>query len=49
MVEEHYRGVPGAERAFAHLRRLEEMGLSPFCVEKRDLSVYEAVTDGDQG
>jgi len=49
MVEEHYRGVPGAERAFAHLERLQEMGLSPFCVEKRDLSVYEAVTDGDQG
>jgi len=49
MVEEHYRGVPGAEQAFAHLERLQEMGLSPFQVEKRDLSVYEAVASGDQG
>lgn len=29
---EHYQGVPGAKQAFDHLRRLEEMGLSPFCV-----------------
>jgi transposase len=49
MVEEHYRGVPGAERAFSHLEKLQEMGLSPFQVEKRDLSVYEAVASGDQG
>lgn len=49
MVEEHYQGVPGAEQAFSHLRRLEEMGLSPFCVERRDLSVYEAVAGGDKG
>lgn len=49
MVEEHYRGVPGVERAFSHLWRLQEMGLSPFQVEKRDLSVYEAASGGDQG
>lgn len=47
MVEEHYRGVPGAEQAFTHLEKLAHMGLSPFCVEKRDLSVYEAVAGGD--
>jgi len=47
MVEEHYRGVPGAAQAFTHLERLQGMGLSPFEVEKRDLSVYEAVAGGD--
>lgn len=47
MVEEHYCGVPGAEQAFTHLERLAGMGLSPFEVEKRDLSVYEAVASGD--
>ena len=44
---EHYQGVPGAESAFDTLRKLEEMGLSPFCVEKRDLAVYEEVAGGD--
>ncbi len=48
MVEEHYQGVPGAERAFTHLERLQGMGLSPFCVEKSGVSVYEAVAGGDR-
>jgi len=47
MVKEHYHGVTGAAQAFSQLERLSELGLSPFCVEKRDLSVYEAVTGGD--
>ena len=47
MVEEHYCGVPGAKQAFTHLEKLARMGLSPFEVEKRDLSVYEEVASGD--
>ena len=43
MVEEHYDGVTGSEEAFDHLTRLQEMGLSPFEVEKRPLSVYAEV------
>lgn len=46
MDPSHYEGVPGAERAFAWLERLEEMDLSPFTVEKRDLSLYEEVASG---
>lgn len=43
MVEEHYAGVAGSKEAFDHLTRLQEMGLSPFEVEKRPLSVYAEV------
>jgi len=45
MVPEHYEGVAGAAEAFDHLNRLEEMGLSPFVVEKRPLSVYAEITE----
>lgn len=44
---DHWQGVPGAEQALETLVRLEEMGLSPYVVEKRDLSVYEEVASGD--
>lgn len=46
MVPEHYEGVPGSKEAFAHLERLQRVGLSPFVVEKRSLSVYEELTRG---
>jgi len=44
---DHWQGVPGAEQAIETLAKLEEMGLSPYVVEKRDLSVYEEVASGD--
>lgn len=43
----HYADLPGADLAFTHLERLQEMGISPFTVERRPLSVYAEVTDGD--
>ncbi len=46
LVPDHWAGLPGAEEAICNLRRLEEMGLSPFRVEKRDLSYYEEVAYG---
>ncbi len=48
MDPDHYQGLPGADLAFTHLERLEELGLSPFTVERRPLSVYEEVTLGDR-
>jgi len=45
----HWAGLPGAEEAILNLRRLEEMGLSPFRVEKRSLSYYEEVAYGPGG
>lgn len=44
---EHWRGLPGAPEAISNLVKLEEMGLSPYVVEKRDLAVYEEVARGD--
>ena len=38
----------GAELAFTHLERLQELGLSPFTVERRPLSVYAEVANGDR-
>ncbi len=46
---EHWAGLPGAEEALRNLRRLEEMGLSPFRVEKRDLSTCEEAAYGPGG
>lgn len=48
MDPDHYEGLPGADLAFTHLERLQELGLSPFTVERRPLSVYAEVTDGDR-
>jgi hypothetical protein len=48
MDPDHYQGLPGADLAFSHLERLEELGLSPFTVERRPLSVYAEVTLGDR-
>ena len=45
----HWAGLPGAEEAILNLRRLEEMGPSPFRVEKRSLSYYEEVAYGPGG
>lgn len=47
MVPEHYTGVIGAKEAFAHLKHLEALGLSPFVVEKRPLSVYEEAVNAN--
>lgn len=47
MDPEHYEGLPGADLAFTHLERLQELGLSPFTVERRPLTVYAEVVDGD--
>ncbi len=44
---EHWEGLPGAAEAIANLEKLAEMGLSPFLVERRELSVYEEVAGGD--
>ena len=44
----HYQGLPGADLAFSHLELLQALGLSPFTVERRPLSVYEEVTLGDR-
>lgn len=46
MVPEHYEGVAGNREAFAHLERLQAVGLSPFTVERRSLSVYEELVRG---
>jgi len=46
MVAEHYEGVSGNKEAFAHLERLQAVGLSPFTVERRSLSVYEEFVRG---
>ncbi len=46
MVAEHYEGVTGNKEAFAHLERLQTVGLSPFTVERRPLSVYEEFVRG---
>jgi transposase len=48
MDPDHYEGLPGADLAFTHLQRLQELGLSPFTVERRPLSVYAEVTLGDR-
>ena len=48
MDPDHYEGLPGADLAFTHLERLQELGLSPFTVERRPLSVYAEVTLGDR-
>ena len=48
MDPDHYQGLPGADLAFTHLERLQELGLSPFTVERRPLSVYAEVTLGDR-
>jgi len=48
MDPDHYEGLPGAELAFSHLARLQELGLSPFTVERRPLSVYAEVARGDR-
>jgi len=48
MDPDHYEGLPGAELAFSHLARLQELGLSPFTVERRPLSVYAEVASGDR-
>ena len=48
MDPDHYDGLPGAELAFTHLERLAELGLSPFTVERRPLSVYAEVANGDR-
>ncbi len=48
MDPEHYAGLPGAELAFSHLARLEELGLSPFTVERRPLEAYAEVASGDR-
>ena len=48
MDPDHYDGLPGAELAFTHLERLQELGLSPFTVERRPLSVYAEVANGDR-
>jgi transposase len=45
---DHWQGVPGAGRALEALAKLEQMGLSPYVVEKRDLSVYEEAIHGDR-
>lgn len=46
MDPDHYQGLPGADLAFSHLERLQALGLSPFTVERRPLSVYEEVAHG---
>lgn len=46
MVPEHYEGVTGSKEAFVHLEHLQTVGLSPFTVERRPLSVYEEVVRG---
>lgn len=46
MVPEHYEGVSGSKEAFAHLERLQSVGLSPFVVERRSLAVYEELVRG---
>jgi len=46
MVPEHYEGVSGHKEAFAHLERLQAVGLSPFVVERRSLAVYEELVRG---
>lgn len=46
MVPDHYAGVTGQKEAFAHLERLQSVGLSPFTVERRPLSVYEELVSG---
>jgi hypothetical protein len=48
MDPDHYEGLPGADLAFTHLERLQELGLSPFTVERRPLSVYAEVANGDR-
>jgi len=48
MDPDHYEGLPGADLAFTHLERLQELGLSPFTVERRALSVYAEVANGDR-
>lgn len=41
--EEHYRGLAGAEEAFASFKQLNQLGFGPFYVEKRPLREYEEV------
>lgn len=47
MTPDHYQGLPGADLAFSHLERLQDLGLSPFTVERRPLTVYAEVAGGD--
>lgn len=44
---EHWTGLAGAPEAISSLVKLQDMGLSPYIVEKRDLAVYEEVAHGD--